>query len=61
MELRKPFPLEWRGKRSDELKKITGMNDAEFVHVSGFVSFWLKKESAIKATEFSINYKEKDN
>lgn len=57
MELRKPFPMEWRGKRSDELKKITGINDAEFVHASGFVSFWLLKESAIKATEFSINNK----
>ena len=57
MELRKPFPVEWRGKRSDELKKITGINDAEFVHASGFVSFWLLKESAIKATEFSINNK----
>ena len=60
MELRKPFPMEWRGKRSEELKKITGINDAEFVHVSGFVSFWLLKESAIKATEFSINNNEKN-
>ena len=37
------------------MKKITGINDAEFVHASGFVSFWLLKESAIKATELSIN------
>ena len=59
MELRKPFPMEWRGKRKEELQKITGINDAEFVHASGFVSFWLLKDSAIKATEFSINYKEK--
>ena len=57
-ELRKPFPLEWRGKRNEELKKITEINDAVFVHANGFVSFWLLKESAIKATEFSINYKE---
>ena len=60
MELRKPFPLEWRAKRNDELKKITGINDAEFVHASGFVSFWLLKESAIKATEISINNKEEE-
>ena len=53
--------LEHMFNRMKEAKEITGMNDAEFVHVSGFVSFWLKKESAIKATEFSINYKEKDN
>jgi uncharacterized UPF0160 family protein len=58
MELRKPFPKEWRAKRDTELKKITGFDDAEFVHVSGFVSFWLLKESAIKATEISINHKE---
>lgn len=57
MELRKPFPQEWRAKRDDELKKITGINDAEFVHASGFISFWLLKESAIKATEISINQK----
>jgi uncharacterized UPF0160 family protein len=56
MELRKPFPQEWRGKRGDELKKLTGISDAEFVHVSGFISFFLFKESAIKATEISINY-----
>ena len=54
MELRKPFPMEWRGKKGEELKKITEINDAEFVHTNGFVSFWLSKESAIKATEFSI-------
>ena len=58
MELRKPFPKEWRAKREEELKKITGIDDAEFVHVSGFISFWLLKDSAIKATEISINNKE---
>ena len=57
MELRKPFPQDWRAKRDDELKKITGINDAEFMHASGFISFWLLKESAIKATEISINQK----
>ena len=58
MELRKPFPKEWRAKRGEELQKITGLSDAVFVHVSGFISFWLLKDSAIKATEYSINYKE---
>ena len=56
MDLRKPFPKEWRAKRDEELKKITGINDAEFVHVSGFIAFFLLKDSAIKATEFSINH-----
>ena len=57
MELRKPFPEEWRAKSDEELQKITGIKDAVFVHVSGFVSFWHFKKSAIKATEISINHK----
>ena len=58
MELRKPFPKDWRAKRDEELQKITGIKDAEFVHVSGFISFFHLKESAIKATEISINHKD---
>ena len=41
-------------KSDKELQKITGINDAIFVHISGFVSFWKSKKSAIKATEISI-------
>ena len=55
MELRKPFPKEWRAKSDKELQNITKIKDAIFVHVSGFVSFWHTKKSAIKATEISIN------
>ena len=55
MELRKPFPIEWRAKSDEELQKVTGIKDAIFVHVSGFVSFFHYKKSAIKATEISIN------
>ena len=54
MELRKPFPKEWRAKCDKELQKITGIKDAIFVHSSGFISFWRYKKSAIKATEMSI-------
>ena len=54
MELRKPFPKEWRAKSDLELQKITGINDAIFVHISGFASFWKHKKSAIEATEISI-------
>ena len=56
MELRKPFPKEWRGKTDKELQKISGIKDAIFVHSSGFISFWKNKKSAIKATEISIKY-----
>ena len=55
MELRKPFPKEWRGKSDKELQKITKIKDAIFVHTNGFVSFWKHKKAAIKATEISIN------
>ena len=55
MELRKPFPKEWRAKSDKELQIITGIKDAIFVHINGFVSFWRYKNSAIKATEISIN------
>ena len=55
MELRKPFPKEWRAKTDKELQKITGIKDAIFVHANGFISFWRHKKSAIKATEISIN------
>ena len=56
MELRKPFPKEWRGKNGIELQKITGIKDAIFVHSNGFISFWKNKKTAIKATEISIKY-----
>ena len=56
MELKKPFPKEWRAKTDKELQKITGIKDAIFVHANGFISFWRHKKSAIKATEISINY-----
>ena len=55
MELRKPFPIEWRAKSDEELQKVTGIKDAIFVHVSGFVSFFHYKKSAIKVTIISIN------
>ena len=55
MESRKPFPKEWRAKSDNKLQKLTGIKDAIFVHANGFVSFWIYKNSAIKATEISIN------
>lgn len=34
--LRVPLKEEWRGKRSEELQKASGVQDAVFVHMSGF-------------------------
>lgn len=34
---RKSAPDEWRGRRDEELQKITGVSDAAFCHPSGFL------------------------
>ena len=33
----RPFPEEWRGKTADELQEITGVEDFQFCHASGFL------------------------
>lgn len=33
---RAPLKEEWRGKREDELRKVSGISDAVFVHMNGF-------------------------
>lgn len=35
-ESRKPLLEEWRGKRDEELQKVSGIHDATFVHMAGF-------------------------
>lgn len=35
--LKKAFPMEWRGKSQNELKKITGIPTFTFCHMSGFI------------------------
>lgn len=32
-----PFPTKWRGMSSDELARVTGVNDAVFCHAAGFL------------------------
>ncbi len=49
--LRKAFPESWRGKRSDELKEITGIDDIVFVHNAGFLAATESLEGAIKVAE----------
>lgn len=56
-ELRKALPKEWRGKREEELRNVSGIEDAIFVHVNGFIGFFKSKESAIKVAEIAINEK----
>lgn len=36
-ELRKPFPVEWRGKEESDLQRISGNSGARFCHNTGFL------------------------
>ncbi len=49
-----PFPQEWRGKSTEELKKITGINSITFCHRTGFLAVALTFEDAIKCATESI-------
>ena len=44
----------YRGLRGDELQKVSGCSDAEFVHATGFIGGAWSTESAIKMAEASI-------
>jgi uncharacterized UPF0160 family protein len=46
MELRKPFPAEWRGKSSD-LADVTGIPGSNFCHTAGFIASAETKDAAI--------------
>ena len=46
---------EWRGKRDDELKTISGIQSIKFVHHSGFIGGAYELEDAIKMAELSLN------
>jgi len=35
--LKKAFPIEWRGKDQEQLRKITGVETLTFCHLSGFI------------------------
>ncbi len=48
MELKKPFPWNWRGKRREELAALTGIPTFGFCHQSGFLCAADTKEDAEK-------------
>jgi len=45
---------EWRGLRDDELSKIIGIDDAIFVHMSGFIGGAKSQASCLKMALESI-------
>mmetsp|Transcript_9685 Transcript_9685/g.9993 ORF Transcript_9685/g.9993 Transcript_9685/m.9993 type:complete len:391 (-) Transcript_9685:43-1215(-) len=47
-DFRKGLCKEWRGKREDELKAVSKINDIKFVHNSGFIGGAHSYESALK-------------
>lgn len=54
-KLRKPFPLEWRGKRSDELVRISGIKTANFCHQTGFLCNTKTREDAILLAQKAVD------
>ena len=46
-DYRHPFPEEWYGLRYDELRKISGIQTAVFVHQSGFLAGTETQEDAV--------------
>lgn len=49
-----PLHVDWRGKPIDELRKLTGLDDAEFCHHSGFIGGATSLESTIKMALMSL-------
>lgn len=53
MELKKPFPVSWRGKQSEELAALTGIPTFSFCHQSGFLCAAGTKEDAQRIAEMA--------
>lgn len=51
---RKDLPIEWAGKRDEELAKATGVADAVFCHNKRFMAVAKTKEGAIKLAELAL-------
>ncbi len=54
---RKGFPSAWAGLRKEELRKITGVEEAVFCHNKLFLAVAKSKEGAIKLAELALDYK----
>ena len=53
-EMRVPIKKEWRGLRDEELKKVSGFEDIEFVHNTGFIGGAWSLETVLKMAEMSL-------
>lgn len=52
--MRLPLPEQWRGKRGEELAKISGIDDVEFVHATGFIGGAKSYESVLRMARISL-------
>ena len=50
----KKFPEEWRGLRDEQLSKVSGVDDAVFVHSSGFLCCHKTFEGIMKMTIMAL-------
>ncbi|MBR2544466.1 MYG1 family protein [Candidatus Saccharibacteria bacterium] len=55
MAQRKPFPEGWRGLKSKELVRASGVETAIFCHTAGFFAVAKTKEDAISLAEKAVN------
>ncbi|KKQ82899.1 MAG: hypothetical protein UT07_C0015G0006 [Parcubacteria group bacterium GW2011_GWB1_38_8] len=53
--IRKPLPSTWAGKKDQDLQKMTGIEDALFVHRKLFMAAAKTKDGAIKLAELALN------
>ena len=58
-ESRMDLPLEWAGKRNDDLVAVTGVEDAIFCHPERFIAAAKTFAGAIKLAKLAIAYNEK--
>jgi uncharacterized UPF0160 family protein len=54
-ENRKSLPEKWRGLKSEELARITGINDFLFCHSNGFIASVKTLESAVKIAKIAAS------
>lgn len=55
-ESRKALPETWRGLKEGELAKVTRVEDAIFVHASGFIGGAHTKEGVCKLAELALQF-----
>ncbi|KAI9261744.1 urease accessory protein [Sporodiniella umbellata] len=57
-ESKRPLPKSWRGLSQDDLRKITSLKSAIFVHASGFIGGCGNYEDAIKMADMALKYEQ---